>query len=271
MSAPFEDDLTIVTTPRLVGDGELEISIADGWQQGSGAFGGLVLGCLARAIEACEPEPERVLRSLMGELSAPVLAGAATIRVRAVRRGSGVSTFRATLVQDGEERAGATAILGRARAPLGVPWAPAPPEMPPFASAPIAPVGPPLGPEFCRFFEFRPTGLLPFSGGTEPSAAGWVRPLRCSAPSLGVPEILAMADTWWPSAFTIESGPRRVATVAFAFQFFPPKTPLLPSEALFHRGSTRGARDGFVVENRELWTAAGDLVALNPQTLVWIR
>jgi hypothetical protein len=270
MPAPLEDDLTKVITPSRVADGELELVVADGWQQGRGAFGGLVLGALARAIEAFEPEPDRVLRSLMGELSAPVMQGPAIIRVRAVRRGSGVSTFRATLWQDGEERAGATAVLGRAR-PTLTPWNPVPPVMPPFASVEPVLLGPPFAPDFSRFFEYRITGPLPFSGGTDRSAAGWIRPRRCSAEALGAPEIVAIVDAWIPSAFTTESGPRPVGTVAFAFQYFPPKSPLSPREPLFHRATSVAGQDGFVVENRELWTAAGELVALNPQTLVWIR
>lgn len=207
MPAPFEDDLTKVTTPSRAGDGEFQLDVPDGWQQGRGAFGGLVLAALARAIEASEPETDRVLRSLMGELSAPVLVGPATIRVRPVRRGAGVSTFRATLLQDGEERAGVTAILGRARATL-TPWAPPPPALPPFDTVAVAPVGPPFAPEFARFLEFRPTGPLPFSGGKEPTAAGWIRPRRCSSAVLGIPEIIAIADAWWPAAFAIEPAPR---------------------------------------------------------------
>jgi hypothetical protein len=41
-------------------------------------------------------------------------------------------------------------------------------------------------------------------------------------------------------------------------------------QALFHRGHSVAARDGFTVEVRELWTQAGQLVSWNTQTVVVI-
>ncbi|HEU4408007.1 MAG TPA: acyl-CoA thioesterase domain-containing protein [Polyangiaceae bacterium] len=60
----------------------------EGWQQGRGAFGGLVPGALTRAMAASEPEPARALRSLSAELLGPVPPGPADVGVEVLRRGS---------------------------------------------------------------------------------------------------------------------------------------------------------------------------------------
>ena len=263
-------DLLTATRPTPTADsGVFTLEVLPGWNQGRGAFGGLVLGALTRAIEACEPEKERVLRSLTGELAGPVVTGAAKIAIETVRRGSGVSTFRASLAQNGELLAVATAVLGKTRI-SDRRWSPAPPVMRPWRDVEPAPLGPPFTPDFSQFMEYRPTGPLPFTGDTEPIAEGWIR-TRAPLPRIGAPEIVALADAYWPAGFAIETGPRPVGTVAFTLQYFPPQSPLDPNEPLFYRARAIAAADGYIVEHRELWTGNGDLVALNPQTFVWIR
>ena len=42
-------------------------------------------------------------------------------------------------------------------------------------------------------------------------------------------------------------------------------------EAPMHRGRVVAAREGFVVETRGLWTAAGQLVSWNTQTVAVIK
>jgi acyl-CoA thioesterase len=263
------DDLARVTTPERLGEGRFLLRVPEGWQQGRGAFGGLVLGALARAIEASEPETERRVRSLSGEITGPVLPGEASIVVAPMRRGSGVSTWGATLTQAGEELAHATAVLGRARGTTDT-YAPPPPGLTPAWSDVESIPSEALLPAFARYFEFRATGPLPFSGEGERLAEGWVRPRRAPR-SLGPAELVALADAWWPSAFTTEEAPRPVGTVAFTIQLFPPVKPLDPATPLRYRARSIAAHEGYVVEMRELWTERGELVALNQQTIVWIR
>ena len=65
-------------------------------------------------------------------------------------------------------RAHATAVLGRQ-------WttdpsrSPEPPTLAPWRRVEVIPIEPPLAPTFTKNLEFRPTGMLPFSGGTEAS------------------------------------------------------------------------------------------------------
>ena len=249
------------------GDARFTLHVADGWQQGRGAFGGLVLGALLRAVEACEPDPARRLRSLTGEIVAPVLVGEAHIAVEPVRLGSGVSTWSATLRQDGETRAQVSAVLGRTR-PVDHRWAPAPPAMAAWRDVPSFPVAGP-GPTFAQYFEYRNSGPLPFSSAAEPAAEGFIRPR--GRVTWDAATVVATADAWWPASLAIESAPRPTATVAFTLQLFAPDPPAAPDAPLFHRARAVAAEEGFQMESRELWTPQGGLVALNQQTFVWIK
>ena len=62
MIPPFEAASAI----RPTGPGTFEGTVPDGWQQGRGAFGGLVYGMLARAMEQVVNEPARRLRTFTG-------------------------------------------------------------------------------------------------------------------------------------------------------------------------------------------------------------
>ena len=108
-------DFLTLTTPTRLAEGIFTTEIPDGWQQGRGAFGGLVLANLVRAVRSCEPETDRTLRTLSAELVGPVLPGTAQIRVEMLRRGTGVSTMAARLVQGEELLAHAVMVLGRKR------------------------------------------------------------------------------------------------------------------------------------------------------------
>jgi len=251
------------------GEARFSLRVEDGWQQGRGAFGGVVLGVLLRAVEASEPDAERRLRSLTGEIVAPVLVGEAEVFIEAVRIGKGVSTWGATLRQGGAIAARASVVLGRHRHDDHH-WAPEPPQMgTAWQDEPSFPVDAP-GPTFAQYFERCNVGPLPFSGNTDPEARGWIRP-RAARVNWDAATVLATADAWWPASLALEPAPRPVATVAFTLQLFSPDPPPAPDVPLYYRARGLAAEHGFEMETRELWTPAGGLVALNQQTFVWIK
>lgn len=249
-----------------VGEGRFSADVPDGWQQGRGAFGGLGIGIGVRALEAVEAE--RPLRALTAELPGPLLPGPADLRVQTLRRGRGLSTLEALVVQDGEVKVRVSGVFGGARvAEPG--FAPEPPAPGDWRAVPAVPQGS-VPPPFARFFEYRVTGPAPFSGGAEPVAAGWIRP-RVALARWGPAEVAAMADAYWPALFATTTGFRPMATVTFTLQLTD-RALALPSDApLFYRARALAASAGYVSELRELWTADGELVALNPQTFVIIK
>jgi len=245
--------------------------IPDGWQQGRGAFGGLVLATLLRAIERAEPDRTRVARTLAGDLAGPVQPGGAELRVRRLRRGSNQSNIAAELAQGGEVLATATAILSAPRpvvAPRFVPPAP-PSETPPWQELAAVPMGPPMAPTFAAHYEYRVVAGVPFAGGREAICEGYVRE-RTPPPRYDAPAIIGLLDAWWPTLFSIDEKPRPLGTIGFTAQILADPASLPVEEPLRYRARMEALGDGFFVELRELWSG-GRPVAMNQQTFAIIK
>jgi hypothetical protein len=265
------NDLTTATTPTRLGPDRFQADVPDGWQQGRGAFGGLVLGHLVRAIEAFDaPAEPRPLRVLTAEICGPVLPGPNLVRVERLRTGTGVSTIAARIERDGEVLAHAVGILGRARAEDSDFCELRPPTMPPWRDVPVAPLDGSMWPSFARFFEYRPLGGPPYQGASEASVAGWVR-AHDPGPARDAAYVIAHADAWWPALFRRLTAPRPAATVAFTVELLDGLAGLDPAAPLFHAARAPVARGGYLVEMRELWGEDGRLLALNQQTFAIIK
>ncbi|HEY8377886.1 MAG TPA: thioesterase family protein [Nannocystis sp.] len=260
-------DAHLSLTP--LGPGHLQAQAPEGWQQGRGLFGGLVLALLTRAA-ATLAEPDRPLRSLTAVLCGPTQPGPADIFVEALRVGHGVTTVAARLVQAGEVQAHATVVFARTRASAAeLKWCElAPPTPPPWREVPtIAPEG---GPVFAQHIEFRPVRAPFFGGGAESGAEGWVRFKQ--PPSVRDGAFLAMlCDLWWPSVFARLPGPRPMATLAFTMQVVGDPGRIDPELPVYHRGRAPVCGDGYAIDMREIWSATGELLALNQQTFAVIR
>ena len=255
---------------RQAGPGSFAATGPDGWQQGRGAFGGLVYGILARAMEAELGDPARRLQTLSGEIAGPVLPGVASIQVEVLRRGAKQSNAQARLVQGSHVLAVASGVFCAPRAV----------EMPALRDVEspdragwdqlrVLPVEPPLGPDFARAYEYRLAGPAPFSGSHDAETAGYIRertlPSRRDSPS-----VLALLDAWWPTLWSIATEPRPVATTSFLAELLVDPARLDPAERLFHDARMAGQGDGFFVELRALWS--GDTcVAMNQQTFAVLR
>jgi hypothetical protein len=247
--------------------------VPTGWEQGKGAYGGLVLGSLVRAVELAEPDSHRLVRAVSGEIPAPVEPGAARITVVPLRRGNAVSTVRAELIQrgsDGDEvRAHVVAVTATAR-PNMPSWQNFNrPQAPDWQSVPVIAVQPPLGPPFGQHFEFRVVDGLPFSG-TGPRCLGYVRPLR-PGNALTAAAITAIADAWWPAILPAIKAPRPTATLTFALNIINTLDGLDPAIPLLHFGEAAVSKDGYCAETRYLWGHDGRLVSINHQTFVIIK
>jgi acyl-CoA thioesterase len=263
-------DLTTATTPTRLDADRFRADIPEGWQQGRGAFGGLVLATLARAIEAVEASPERTLRTLTAEIAGPVLPGPAAVRVERLRAGTGVSTLAARLEQGGEVLAHAVAVLGRRRAGDTDFCDLAPPPVPPWREVAPFVMPSPLRPAFAEHFELRCAGPLPFTGAAEAFTAGWVRP-RDPGPARDAAYVIALADAWWPAIFSRLTAPRPAATLAFTLELLDGAEGLDPLAPLLHSARAVASRDGYVVELRELRGEDGRLLACNQQTFAIIK
>ncbi|MCE9572638.1 MAG: thioesterase family protein [Deltaproteobacteria bacterium] len=263
-------DLTQAMTPERTGETSFAWTIPDGWQQGKGAFGGLVMGAAIRAAEAVIAEPARALRAVTAELMAPALVGATDLEVAVLRTGSSVTVAAVALRQAGQVVAHAVATFGKTRDD-GTWTALVPPPLPAWEAAAIAPVGAPVAPVFTGHFEFRPITGLPFSGGgnADHEVSGWVRP-RAPGRERGAAYLAACVDAYWPVAMVSGTRPRAMATLTYTLQLVGALDPT-DDRPLAYRARALAAGGGYVPEVRELWTADGALVAVNPQTFALSR
>jgi hypothetical protein len=245
--------------------------IPDGWQQGRGAFGGLVLGALARAMERELGDATRSLRALTADLCGPTLPGEARIEVSTLRAGKNLSNLDARLTQGGAVAARASGVFSTSRRAEAIPWR-APLYVPAEPSSVLEPlpVGPPVAPAFATHYEYRtrlPFVARPGAGAAasaiEPVAEGFIR-LREAPEVLGAPELIGLLDAWWPAIFTVLGAPHPAATVSFAAEILRDPSTVRADEPLAYRARVHAEREGYFVEFRELHDARGP-IAMNQQ------
>ena len=264
--SPFDE----ATALQPLGDDAFTWVIPDGWQQGRGAWGGLVVGALTRAVTVVECDLERRVRSVSAQLSAPAMVGVHSIHVRLVRRGSAVTTWAAVAAdQDGSTVASMVAITGSPRAPVqwqgGIALGTAlPPQVPPPRDVAAIVTGPPF-PVYMQHCEFRPISGVPFSG-SGPVSSGW---LRLAEPSPATEaSLLALVDAWWPASLAIVAEMPRIATVNFTANLLVEPATVPIGEPLLLESLVTAAEDGFASEHRRLWTRDGRLAVDNLQSMV---
>jgi hypothetical protein len=276
-------DLSALVRPTATDDPlSFTLDVPDGLQQGRGAWGGVATGAMVAAAQLVDPRPEMAVRTLSAQLVAPVLVGRMHLTVEELRRGSATNTLEVRC-RDGAGAllAHGVVVLGAARRgdamPDGPLWLAVTPPGELAAGPETVPevvIGPPLAPDFTEHLEMRPITGMPYSGADTDETRGWVRP-RGPVGRVDASVVTALADAWWVSVMARLDRPRPAATVGFTLDF--PSDPSCIErdaegrmEALFHRGHSVAAREGFTIEVRELWTRTGQLVSWNTQTVVVI-
>jgi hypothetical protein len=250
-------------TVEPAGDHLFRAQIPDGWQQGRGAFGGLVLAVLERAMES--DERDRSLRSFMGELCGPVLPGPAEVRVRVLRRGNNQSNLAAELTAPGspEVLAAATAVFSTPRTAHHHAGFLAPPPPGDWRALTPFPVRPPLGPPFAAHYLYRD------AGSNVSAVQGWIQ--EASPPDrLDAASLIGLLDAWYPTLFQLETISRPCATISFTAELLADPSALPVDQPLRYRAQMAGMSDGFFVELRELWQGARP-VAFNQQTFAILK
>jgi len=259
--------LTELSTPTPEGD-QFVWDVPDGWQQGRGAFGGLTIATLVRALEARIAEPARRLRSLTAELPGPVMVGRAAIHVDTLRAGKNVTTARVALDQNGVQ-AHAVGVFATARKSTDEGWQELiAPVAPPADSLAVIPHNP-LMPVFTQHLEIRVAEGIPMSGKRDAKIVGYVA-ARDPGTARDAAHIAAMMDVFWPVMFVRFTTLRPIATIAYTLEIVADPTTIDPRVPLLYRAVAPVLHDGYSLEQRELWTPDGKLVAINHQTLAVI-
>lgn len=261
MTVPFR----VATAVGRLSDGEFETDVPDTWQQGPGAFGGLVFGAMLRAARAFEQDLTRVARSFACDIAGPVLVGKAHVRVRELRRGRNQTNLQIELSQADAVLASALCTMSAARthtAPAVELTAPLEVTRYAQATAPTARM-----PRFARHYDFRLLSAEPFRGSPDAAVLGFVREVEADG-TLDAPEIAALLDSFFPAIYAKAAHVFPATTISYSAQFLP-GPPISAQEPLFYRSRAITQHDGYQVEFRELW-ARERLVGLNQQTLAML-
>ena len=246
--------------------------VVDGWQQGRGAWGGLVVAAALR--HAGEHVGERTLRSVSCHLMAPVVVGSMRIDSYVLRAGTGMTTVRTVISDDkGAPCVDTVSIWGFDRAddidPPYESWGVAHmPDVPDWRDTDIAPVAPPLGPAFAQHLQFRVIEGFPMSGTSR--VLGWIG-LREPIAQWDAAHLVGLVDAWWPGAISRAAAMRPMATVAFSAQLLVDPSTVAADEPLLHEAWISRAEGGFTAETRRLWTPDGRLAVENFQSIAIIR
>ena len=246
--------------------------VPDGWQQGRGAWGGLVVAAAIRHGQRFADD--RAIRSVTSHMMAPVPVGPTYVSTEVLRAGSGMSTLRTVMTDAaGELYVDTVSIWGFDRAldidpPYEVWGIAGMPHAPTWMDVPVAPVAPPMGPVFAQNLEYRPVEGFPMSGTAR--NVGWIG-LPHAPTAWDGAHLLGLIDAWWPGAISRASTIHPMATVAFSAQLLVDPVTVNPAEPLLHESWISRASGGYVAEIRRLWTPDGRLAVENLQAIAIIR
>lgn len=244
--------------------------VPEGWLQGRGAWGGLVVAAAVRAARAVDPDAPP-LREVSVHMVGPVMAGPARVACTLVRRGSATAVWQVTIDSAaGETWVVATVVFGGARA-LDVDARPTltMPEAPDWRALEPLVLEPPLAPEFLQHLAVRPLGGYPYSGSSDEVLA-WVAP-AVAIEGYDDATLTGMVDALWPAALVQVTTARPMATLSFSATLLVDPATVDAATPLLHRGRMLGIAEGYSTESRELWTADGRLAVLNSQVIAIIR
>jgi acyl-CoA thioesterase len=257
---PFDAD----TEVEELGEGRFATSISERWWVEKGPNGGYIAAIVLRAIQKMAG-PERAPRSLTVHFPRAPAAGPAEISVAVEREGGRASFLSARLEQDGKLQATALAVLAEDWEATGYSEVEMPEVEPPGELYDPDPEVVPGMPTMFQNYSVRPAlGEPAFSGGA-PYSGAW---FRAREPRLlDAPLAAAILDAWFPAPFVRLAEPALAPTIDYTVHF---RSPLPPAEAapddpylaVFSSGL---ARDGFVEEDGELWSADGTLLAQSRQ------
>lgn len=241
-----------------VDHGTFEADLGKTWWVDRGPNGGYLAAILTRAMqEVAEAVPP--LRSLSVRYLRAAQAGKAEVASRVEHAGRSISTLSARMTQADQPVALAQATVGRPRQGPRLSRL-SPPEALAWDQALELPRdGPVTPPTFTQHVEYRIAGGgVPLGGAEEAEMQVW---MRMADPSPWEDALVCfLADAWMPATFAALDAPAAIPTVDLTVHAtgHRPEDPTTPVLAVFT--ADHGA-DGYVVEDGQLWTPEGELVA----------
>jgi len=247
------------TAVERAGDGLYAASIDRKWWIVRGPNGGYVAAILQRAMTQAVDDDGRPARSLTVHFLTPPEAGPVEVHTQIERQGRSLTNTSARLVQG--DRLIATAVGAFSARRDAIEYSEVEmPAVPPPADIPSRAIE--GAPAHAAMFDWRPAiGAVPFEQGDRAITGGW---FRLREPQVADPVVLtSYADGWFPALFFRTREPVGVPTVDFTVHFRTglPLPGARPEDYYLVLFRAPLSHDGFVVEDGEIWSQDGQLVA----------
>jgi acyl-CoA thioesterase len=248
-------------------EGLFEGHIDDRWWVNRGPHGGFLAALLMRALTESIDDGRRAARSFTTHFVAPPERGPVLISTRLERVGRSRSSISARMEQNGATVALALAAFSKPwtsveYSDVTMPGVPRPQDAPKIEPQEVTPAF------FLNFDARWAVGDPPFSNSERAVSGGWIRLVE---PRVIEPIALAaLADAWIPSVFSKMSRPVPVPTVDLTVHFRRalPLPDASSDDYLLTIFKSPIVADGFFVEDGEIWSERGELVAQSRQLAV---
>lgn len=244
-----------------------QISIPDNWSQGRTVFGGLSCGLVHNQIRQLV-EPDRVLRSLNANFVGPLFTDKSfEIQTTILSAGKNVTQVLGQAIQDGKVCLSVQAALGVARSSNIQIEAPTRANVSLPTEGVFIPQIPGVTPKFLEHIAFSITqGQLPFSGSKLDHYDGWMRFVD-TPNQLTDAHIITLIDAWPPTVLQLMKQPAPASTMSWNIEFTHPHPEFEPSDWLGYCARTRQAGTGYAHVEADIYSEAGNLVALSRQVV----
>ena len=255
------------TAVRPLGDGRYEARIDPGWFVVRGPNGGYIAAMLLRALAARVDDPARAPRSLTIHYTAPPVEGPAWIDTTIERSGRSLTSVSARLRQGDR-------LLALALAAFSLPREAAsfrdvsPPQVAPPEQCLVLPAAHPDPRALRAALGDRRAALLAAARSRRAAAGSGSPRARAplDAPLVGrVQRRLAAGGLRRASPTGRSTGGVPTIDLTIHFRSALPPADVAPGDFALACFRSRYARDGFLEEDGEIWSASGELLAHSRQ------
>lgn len=247
-------------------DGQGHCVITEDWTQGRSAFGGLGAAMCIRAMRDSVAE-DRPLRSMLVSFVGPVAVGTADISVNLLRAGRSASQAEAKLSQEAQVCTAVQAAFAGSRDSV-IHTASEPRPMAIAATeAPKMPYLAGITPAFTQHADYYLcSGQFPMTGSKQHELGGWFRFKNIDGLSLEE-LIVLLSDAWPPTSYQQLKKPAAVSTISWALELTGAAHSAAAEGLWYFHSDVAAASNGYAQQRSRIWSPAGDLVAINQQTV----
>ena len=239
-------------------------TIHNSWMQGRSAFGGIPTGVALKALRKhCDHEKQQRPLSMSVSFLAPITSTIAHLQIRCLRKGKYIEHWEGEIRQDQQIKYRFLATLGFDRHSYLQASPPQPPKIQPPTELLKLPYIPNVTPAFTQHYDYRwAQNYFPFSGSTERSFCGWIRPKgNCKASESLIASLL---DAWPPPILLRAKKPVPASTITWHIHFVQPIT---QSTWWIYQATTQVAHNGYSNMTDFLWDENNNLIAQSQQVI----